>query len=275
MRAATILIPTDEKPLELSVTSLPWTGAPDELLSNVNRWRGQMQLGATDSQGLAECTRELKAGDATMTVVDLRGRMQSGGMMPPFAGGAPIGAGAPASAGGGATDLPPGHPPISTQGTTSTATLKFDTPTGWQSLGASGIRKAAFRVVDGTKEALVTVIDFSADAGPMMADPIANVKRWRGEVGLESPSDAEIKDTMQPIEIDGLEASYVEAVPDAAKPAESKSDRATLAAMLTRGEAIWFFKLTGDRDLVAGERDNFKSFLKSVRFAAPGVDDGN
>ena len=39
--------------------------------------------------------------------------------------------------------------------------------------------------------------------------------------------------------------------------------------MVTRGDTIWFFKLTGDRDLVAAQRDKFQSFLKSLRFAAP------
>ncbi len=48
MRAATLVIPAAAKPLELSVTVLPWSGAPGELLSNVNRWRGQLQLAATD-----------------------------------------------------------------------------------------------------------------------------------------------------------------------------------------------------------------------------------
>ena len=54
MRAATLLIPAGAKPLELSVTVLPWAGGPEAMLSNVNRWRGQMQLAPTDEQGLAE-----------------------------------------------------------------------------------------------------------------------------------------------------------------------------------------------------------------------------
>jgi hypothetical protein len=287
MRAATILVPVilseSEKTLELTVIGLPWSGAPGELLSNVNRWRGQLQLAATDEQGLASCTHEAKAGDATMTIVDLSGRLQSGGMMPPFAGGATSSTAPPVAAPATTSDasaLPPGHPPIAAQAPADQAPagqapFTYDTPPGWESIPVSGIRKAAFRVTGGGKEALLTVIDFPADAGPMLSDPIANVRRWRGEVGLPELADAELKKTLTPIEIDGLAAQLIEAIPSPTDAQQSQIDRATLAAMLTRDGTIWFFKLTGDRELVAAQRDPFASFLKSVRFADPGANDGN
>jgi hypothetical protein len=276
MRAATLLIPTSAKPLELSVTALPWSGAPGELLSNVNRWRGQMQLAATDEQGLAECTREIKAGDVTMTVVDLRGSM-SGGMMPPFAGGPMSNSTPPATMPEekATNDLPPGHPAVVAQDTADASPFKYDAPEGWQPRPASGIRKAEFRIEDGGKTAVVTAIDFPADSPPMMSDPLANVKRWRGEVGMPTLADEEIQKTMQPLEIDGIAAISVDAVPDASQPDQSQTDRGTLAAMLTRGDTIWFFKLSGDRDLVAAQRDNFQTFLKSLRFKASGAGNVN
>ena len=101
MRAATIRIPADGERLELSV--IPAAGS---VLSNINRWRGQMKLPDAHQDQLAEFTREIKAGDATITVVDLRGHFDAGAaMMPPFARGAQ---GQP----GQAPQLPPGHPPI-------------------------------------------------------------------------------------------------------------------------------------------------------------------
>lgn len=278
MWAATIVIPTSSKSLELSVTALPWSGAPGELLSNVNRWRGQLQLAPTDGMGLAKCTRELKVGDATMTIVDLSGRLRDGGMMPPFAGGAnrgtvpPV---APPSSTAQPTALPPGHPPIAAQPPAGQPPFAYETPPGWQSIPASGIRKAAFRLADNGQEALLTVIDFPADAGPMLSDPLANVRRWRGEVGLPALPDAELKATMTPIKIGGVTAQLVDATPSATDATQSQIERATLAAMLTRGDTIWFFKLTGNRDLVAAQRNHFESFLKSVRFAGPGASDGN
>jgi hypothetical protein len=106
MRAATIHVPAEGEPLELSVIALPWRGAPGELLSNVNRWRGQMKSPPVEEGQLAEFTREIKSGDSTITIVDLRGQFEAGpGMVPPFAGGAQ-------GQGGQAPALPPGHPPI-------------------------------------------------------------------------------------------------------------------------------------------------------------------
>jgi hypothetical protein len=303
MRAATIMVPTSGKPLEISVTSLPWTGSPQEMLSNINRWRGQMQLAPTDEQGLADCSHELAAGAVKMTVVDLRGHMKSGGMSPPLAGGAPFAGGAtatssgPSDAGrgesGAAANLPAGHPPIdgarpglpgghppltadTAPASKFAAPLTYHAPDTWHELPAGGMRKASFGIGDQQQSALVTVIDFPAAAGPMMADPLANVNRWRGEVGLPPTTAEELANVTEPIEIDGQKATFVDAVPDASKQTESKADRGTLAAMLNTGDTVWFFKMTGDRDLIANERDRFKDFLKSVRIKAEGgAGDGN
>ena len=275
MRIATITIPTSGKPLELSVTSLPWTGTQADLLSNVNRWRGQLQLAPIGPQGLADCTRELAAGGTTLTIVDLRGRMQSTGMTPPFAAGGLVAPGGNGGLPGGnlaappsVAELPAGHPSFAGSGVADQTTVKYESPDEWQVVPASGIRKAAFRVANGAREATVTVIGFPAAAGPMLADPLANVNRWRSEVGLEPLAADGLSAATEPIEIASLQAIYVEAIPAASKGEESSADRGTLAAMATGGDVVWFFKITGDRDLVVAQRDQFKSFLKSVRFTA-------
>lgn len=275
MRVATVTIPSSGKPLELSVTSLPWTDTQADLLSNVNRWRGQLQLAPIGAEGLADCTRELMVGGATLTVVDLRGQMQDTGMTPPFASGGLPTPGGSASPPGGipmATrvipDLPAGHPPMAGSGAADNIALKYESPDGWESLPASGIRKAAFRVADGPREAVVTVIDFAAASGPMMANPLANVNRWRSEVGLAPLAADDLLAALEPIKIDSLQASYVEAVPEASESREPNADRGTLAAMATNDGVVWFFKISGDRDLVVAQREKFQSFLKSVRLTA-------
>ncbi len=45
MCAATIVIPGDKR-LEITVNALPWKDRQNDLLPNVNRWRGQLQLPA-------------------------------------------------------------------------------------------------------------------------------------------------------------------------------------------------------------------------------------
>ena len=280
MRAATLWIPEGGEPLEMSVTTLPWSGTQQDLLANVNRWRGQLQLPQIGAEQLAQDTRELKAAYATITIVDLRGRYQASGMM------GPVGA-ASRAAPGDATELPEGHPPIDgLGGAENTAPSiadpaagapKFEAPSSWQELPVTpgGMRKAAFNVADGEQQALVTVIDFAASA-PKIADPLENVNRWRGEIGLPKIENEALNESVQSIEIDGQPARYVKLIPDASKPEQSQADRATLAAMVIRGDRIWFIKMTGSRDLVAAQDNEFESFLKSIRFAADGgADDGN
>ena len=78
------------------------------------------------------------------------------------------------------------------------------------------------------------------------------------------------------MEIDGQPARYFEVLPNAASTEESRAQQSTLAAMVTSGDQLWFFKMTGDRDLVAAQRDQFKDFLSSVRFGSDGgANDGN
>lgn len=275
IRAATIWVPADGKPIEISVTTLGWRGTPDDVLGNVNRWRGQMQLPDVDLNGLAEYTREVAADNVKITLVDLQGRFQSGSMAAPFAGGA---GGAAPGAGG----LPAGHPPIDAGGGTESVsnsdpppvaanTPRFEVPAGWQQRQpSSSMRKAEFGIGSGQQSAVVTLLDFPADAGPNIADPLENVNRWRSEIGLAAVNQDGLSRVMENIEIDGQPATYARAVPDPQQAGESRADRATIAAMVQNGGLIWFIKMTGSRELVTQQEESFRTFLKSIRFSASG-----
>jgi hypothetical protein len=284
MRAATLWVPSDGKPLEISVTTLGWRGTKEDLLSNVNRWRGQMQLPPVDEAGLAESTRELTAGDQKLTLADLRGKFQSSGMMGPFAGGVGAASRAAPNANETAT-IPPGHPPIdagplshSAQDAPGAAGLpKFDVPESWQQRPpANAMRKAEFGIADGTQQATVTLTDFPTDAGPDIADPLPNVNRWRDDIGLPEITQDALSSVTEDIEIAGQPATYVRLIPDSENPAQSQLKEGTLAAMVTSGDRVWFIKMTGAQSLVAAQEEQFKSFLKSITFpAAGGANHGN
>jgi len=292
MRFATITVPADGKPLEISITALPWSGTPDDMLRNVNRWRNQLQLRPIAAQQIDEYIHELKAGDHTLTVVDLKGHFASSGMSPPFAGGATPPSGPVAknsSPGLPSGSLPPGHPPIDSASSSNPAepaeapstantgtTTKFTAPTDWKPLPAGGLRKAAFAIGDEQRGALVTLISFPASEGPMIADPLQNVNRWRREVGLAEVKQDELSKATASIKIDGNVATLVRAIPDATQSSESHSNRATIAAMVESGGQLWFVKLTGDRSVVTAQESEFNKFLESMHFASDrGATDGN
>lgn len=289
-----IVVPSEGKPLEISVTALPWR---DDLLGNVNRWRTQLHLPPTTERRLGEDIEQTKAGDKPITLVDLRGHFGGSSMSPPFAS-----AGAAAGqrpAGNEPSNLPPGHPPldantsnlpaghpdIGNSGTpppsapstgppmADVPTPKFTAPADWRALPAGGLRKAAYAIGDEQHGALLTLINFPAMEGPMIADPLQNVNRWRGEVGLTPVKPEELGKATESIDVDGTTATYVPAIPDAAN---SQSNLAELAAMIKNGDQIWFLKLKGDRDVVVAQEAAFKNFLKSLRFAGDaGATDGH
>jgi len=84
MRLATIRPDPDDSALEMSVIPLPVRG-PDidgYVLSNVNRWRGQVGLDGIEAGRLAEQTTAVALGDATATIVDVTGKRASDGAHP-------------------------------------------------------------------------------------------------------------------------------------------------------------------------------------------------
>jgi len=94
-RYATLKIPAGEgaETLEMSVSALPG-GAPEteQAVANINRWRGQVGLSDINAQAveaakddLSQETSRVKSGESTIYFVNLVGKQQAGGMMPPFA----------------------------------------------------------------------------------------------------------------------------------------------------------------------------------------------
>jgi hypothetical protein len=284
MRVATIVIPGDKR-LELTVNTASWSGTEENMLDNVNRWRGQLKLSPITAKQLPDVSREAKAGDRPITIVDMRGQFNAGTMTPPFAGGGfgPRATGAPDSTKGNSADgLPAGHPPIDATPDAPAATQptgappataapgampKFTLPPAWKSVPAQGMRKAEFVVTEGSNEARVTMFEFPADAGPLISDALGNINRWRGEIGLSPLEKEGLAAATQSIEIDGKQATYAPMIPDTTKPEESKSNEATLAAIVKTADKVWFIKMRGGRELVKKHQDEFKTFLKSLKFS--------
>lgn len=244
-RYATLKI--DGTPLEISVSTLP-RGETDEAeyaLSNVNRWRGQLGLNDIAPNELQRETTQVEIDGAAATLVDLVGEAKKGSMAPPFAS-------------GGLT----GPPPVRGANGDSPR-LKYQVPEGWQEEPASGFRKASFRLGDGGASGEVSVTDLDAAAG----DLLPNVNRWRGQVGLDPTTDHDIEQHVQSIAVGEREGQYIEMLAD---------KKATIAVIVKTAGRAWFIKLTGDKDLVERQRDNFKSFVQSLSIGeAAGAADGN
>jgi hypothetical protein len=80
MRLATLELGSMDQPLELSVIRLGTMGMSDAayVLSNVNRWRGQLQLPPITAEQLDAETQRVQLEGATATLVNLVGALQGG-----------------------------------------------------------------------------------------------------------------------------------------------------------------------------------------------------
>ncbi len=153
--------------------------------------------------------------------------------------------------------LPPGHPDISG----GAPRLKWRLPSGWEEVAAGEMRAASFRInAQGGKQADVSVIPLPGMAG----GELNNVNRWRGQVGQPPIAEADLAKLAQPVQISGRPAKLYE---QAGTPPNSDSKARILATVLNRDDTAWFFKITGDDQLVAEQKAAFIEFLGSLSFA--------
>jgi len=166
--------------------------------------------------------------------------------------------------------LPPGHPDISSlpgnvppaMPGSGSPQLTWKTPAGWTEQTPGQMRVGSFKITGaGGRLADVSIIPLAGIAG----GEVANVNRWRGQVGLDSVSADEVKKLARSVEIAGLPAELYELSgknPGTGEPA------GILAAIVQHGDTAWFFKMTGDPALLAEQKPVFVEFLKSVSFAS-------
>ncbi len=250
LRFATLKL-AGEPPLEISVTVLPAGDVPkaEALLSNLNRWRGQLSLAPWKESDLEAETQTVKlAGGEEATVVALEGKTKPGGMMPPFAGGAGM--------------QPPfaNRPPVKEAPPSATATVKATPAEHWTPGKVGGMRKAAYEYSKDGQRVEITVIDLAREAG----DRLANVNRWRGQIGMEAVSADGLKETMRKIEVGSNTGDLVELIGTSGE----KGPQAILGVIVDVGDKTWFIKLQGDAPLAVGEKVAFEAFTKTVQLPA-------
>ena len=134
----------------------------------------------------------------------------------------------------------------------ASAAPRWTTPAGWQEVPPNGVRLGDL-VVPGPdgKKAEVTITSFPGDVG----GALANVNRWRHEVGLGDIAENEV--VSEKAVVDSNEGKLYEMAGAAER---------TVVAMIPRDGDSWFFKMRGDKDVVAGAKPVFLQFLSSVHF---------
>ena len=249
IRFATIRVPTEGQTLELTVMPLPMQEDDFDayLLQNVNRWRRQLALPPTTREALfanqekEQEVRRIEVNGLPVTLVNLAGMMETGQKRrPPFA---PFASSPDRDS--------PGRPLGGSEERSTSETPSFEVPEQWKPGRKSALRFAAFEVTEQGKRVEITVIPLP------VSGLLANVNRWRRQVGLDEIANEDLKEEVRPIEFDGGTGQYVELTGPAGT---------ILAVQVVRGGRAWFFKLQGDPELAEREKERFQQFVTSVRF---------
>lgn len=138
--------------------------------------------------------------------------------------------------------------------------LAFDTPAGWTTGQAGGMRRAAFVVKDGEQTVEITIIDLAAGAGELLP----NINRWREQIQLGAMDAEKLQEIIRPVRFAGVEGHYVEMLDGGT----DERRQAILGTIAVHAGRSWFVKLMGDTDLAAREKERFKEFVASIRFSA-------
>lgn len=286
----------DGRAADISVVALG--GTAGGTLENVNRWRNQIGLDPITEADLGKFSQVVPIGDREAAMFELAGDKPTldgkykartlaavlpAGEMTVFfkisgedalvaenkskflswiksvntGGGEEASSGAaPASASASTA------PPPSVSGAAESAGLpRWTVPANWTPGGERPMRLATFAVSGpGGASADMSISTLAAAGG----GTLANVNRWRGQLGLPAWTDADLETNSKRVEVDGNPGVVVDFAGDKSVQGEARKTR-ILGAIVPRGGQTWFYKLTGDDALVAGERENFMGFVKSVK----------
>ncbi len=257
-RFASIDVDTPMKQLDVSVSRLSLQDDWDQQVTmNVNRWRGQLDLPASEEKWAGGEPLQVPAADPPEGIwVDLLGDPSSAGTMsPPFAKSMPRSAGRRPS-----QDAE--NPASSTESSAPAADvqderLTFDRPEGWRDGRRSSMRLASFNVGPEDAAAELTVI-------PAGGDLRGNVARWLGQVWEgkvpDEVVDQALKDAKQ-LEVDGRPAQRFFLTGE-----DSASGEAIDATIIPLDDGVSLFvKMTGPAETVSSQSDAIGAFLKSLQ----------
>jgi hypothetical protein len=173
--------------------------------------------------------------------------------------------------------LPPSHPPIEgiSLGTQNSlfpnANQKVEgglvddnkptwtIPAGWQEgqLAQFLVAKFVIAGADGA-QAAVNVSSLAGDGGGLLP----NVNRWRAQLGLAPLADADLAN-LPTIDASGGKATLIEF---SGTDARTGKPAALVGMVLPLGGQTWFYKLMGDADIVAQQKQALTQFVQSAKY---------
>ena len=272
MRVATFIV-NEEPNVEMKV--VPLGAESGALLPNINRWERQLGLPASREEDLAKSVCHEDVNGLHVDRVDLaspetvspRQRMLAavvphGGRVWFFKLSGPHGIVSAQKANFDAfvNSLTPGTSPTTVA---SASPLRgYKAPSSWREIpNPQPPRVLGFEIGTDQNKAEFAVTRFAPNNSGSFID---NVNRWRRQIELppiQDPQEVQMQETQ-------VGATGQAVLVEFHNPDRGK--RIYVAMATPAGNDLWFFKLSGPADLVASERGNLESFMKSLEFAPEG-----
>jgi hypothetical protein len=132
-------------------------------------------------------------------------------------------------------------------------------PPDWREVPPSQFLLAKFEVGAPEDQTDVSVSMFGGTGGGVLA----NVNRWRRQLGLEPVDESGLAKLTSSVETDGGTAVFVDLKGTNAK---TGSVERMVAAIVPQGGQTWFYKLAGNESTVEKEKETFRKFVQTVKY---------
>lgn len=134
--------------------------------------------------------------------------------------------------------------------------VTWTAPSGWEAVKTDQpMRLATFKPASGQPE--ITIAAFPGDTGGLLA----NINRWRGQLGLDPIEEAELPKAVETSTVDTVKVTLTELA--------GKNGQNMLGALIDPGDGqTWFVKAVGEPAAVAALKPEFDAFARSFRFSA-------
>jgi len=279
---------------DVSVIPLPGLAGSDD--ANVNRWRGQAGLPPLSPDDLKKSSEDVVAGGQPAQLYDIAGQNPGNGNAERILGviqhrddtawffkmtgdAALVEDQKPAfvallkslnfAAASAPAELPPAHPSVGGMGLGAPAASapissegkpNWQAPAGWQEISGGQFLVAKFTITgDGGTAAAVNVSSSPGEGGGLLG----NVNRWRGQLGLAPLSEDDANKLVTSIDVAGGKASLVEL--SGTDPRTGQSTQ-LVGVIVPQAGQTWFYKLMGNPQVVASQKDAFTKFVQGVKY---------
>jgi hypothetical protein len=300
MRAASFRVSgKDGKQADVSVIPLPGLAGSD--LDNVNRWRGQVGLPGVSEAELATLAQPVEIAGQASKLYEQAGANAGSGEKSRILAAITRRDGvawffkmtgedslvaeqkpafieflksvtftaATAQTPTAQAQLPPTHPPIAGGGmmapagapaSSGQAKPAWEVPSAWKEIPGGQFLVAKFVLTGAANaQASVNVSMSSGDGGGVLA----NVNRWRGQLGLAPESEADLSKELQSLDLPGGKATLADI---SGQDARTGQKARLLAVVVPRSGDTWFYKLMGDAQIVEREKEAFMKFVQTVKY---------